>query len=118
MAAADDYERRAAQFGLAPKAEVADLAKTEGVVWLDVRSQGEVDNESLPTSFIHIPVTVADTSGIDTQAREKIPADAKAILCFCGVGGRVQGAKAALERLGFTNVVNCGGLKDVLPLFE
>ena len=107
-----DYLDRQVQFGLADKAAVLEAKRSGAAVWLDVRSDGEVAAAALPAAFTHIPV-----DQIDARAAE-LPADKAAqIVCFCGVGGRVVSAKRALEAMGYTNVLNAGGLKDVVGLF-
>ena len=114
MADAVDFEYldRQAQFGLADKAAVLAAKESGAAVWLDVRSDGEVAAASLPAAFTHIPV-----DQIDARASE-LPADrATQIVCFCGVGGRAVSAKRALGAMGFTNVLNAGGLKDIVGLF-
>ena len=81
-----------------------------------VRSDGEVADSPLPNGkpFVHCPVTMADTSQLEAQAEDLLPDKSATILCFCGVGGRVIGAKAVLEGLGYTGVLNAGGLKDLV----
>lgn len=113
-----EYAERQARFGLADKADVSAAFAAGGAVWLDVRSDGEVAGSSIPVPFTHIPVTMQDTSAIAARA-DSLPSEkATTILCFCGVGGRVMGAKKALEELGYTRVLNAGGYKDIKYLFE
>ena len=60
----DDYEQRKGRFGLADRDDVKEAVEAGNVVWLDVRSQGEVDQDKIPVDFIHIPVTMTDVSKI------------------------------------------------------
>ena len=57
---------------------------------------------------------MGDTSQIPAKASELLPDKSATIICYCGVGGRVMGAKKALEGLGYTDVLNAGGLKDLV----
>eukprot|EP01052_Picozoa_sp_SAG31_P028406 SAG31_NODE_2741_length_5156_cov_3.138817_4_plen_63_part_00 len=57
---------------------------------------------------------MADTSKLEAKAAELLPDKNATIVCFCGVGGRVMGAKSVLEALGYTGVLNAGGLKDLV----
>lgn len=79
---------------------------------IDVRTKDEWDKGHVETA-VHIPHTeIADRIGEVTEQK-----DAK-ILVYCAVGGRAGVAKKALEELGYTNVENGGGLKDVKGRFE
>ena len=113
-----DYAARQARFGLASLEAVSAAAAKEGVVWLDVRSEAEVAASPLPGSkanSLHCPVTMGDTSQLAARAGDLLPADKGVfIICFCAMGGRVMGAKRLLEGLGFTAVLNGGGLKDLV----
>ena len=104
------------KFGVASKADVSAAASTAGCVWLDVRSEGEVADDPIGAPFVHLPVTMSDVSALEAGAEAALPNKSATILCFCGVGGRVMGAKAALEAKGYTAVLNVGGLKDVRDL--
>ena len=107
---AEDYPARQAMFGLASLEEVAAAAAKDNVVWLDVRSDGEVAESPLPGGkAVHIPHTAVAARAGELPADKDVP-----IICFCGVGGRVRAAKAALEGLGYTGVLNAGGLKDLV----
>jgi rhodanese-related sulfurtransferase len=81
-----------------------------------VRSESEVSGSPLPNGkpFVHCPVTMGDTSQLEAKAAELLPDKSATILCFCGVGGRVMGAKKVLDGLGYTSVMNVGGLKDLV----
>jgi len=57
---------------------------------------------------------VSDTERLAQEAAAMLPKDRAApILCFCGAGGRAMGATQVLERLGYTAVINAGGLRDL-----
>ena len=60
----------------------------------------------LPRDYVHCPVTMGDTSQLASRAAELLPDKSASIICFCGVGGRVMGAKKTLEEAGYTGVLN------------
>ena len=66
--------------------------------------------------YVNLPCTRDDYSAIDTVAG-KIDKD-ETIACFCGIGFRVQAAKAKLEAMGYTDVHNVGGYSDIIGLFD
>ena len=111
-----EYEERVSKFGLSTRAETKAAAALPNAVWVDVRSDGEVQDTPLGAAFVHIPVTMTDVSQIAAQAAAKLPDKAAPLLVFCGVGGRAMGAKKSLEALGYTQVLNVGGLKDIAGL--
>lgn len=116
-AAMCDYAQRASMFGLATKEEVAVLAAQPGVVWLDIRTEPEVGAAPLPIASVNLPCTKVDYSSIDARASEALPDKDATILAFCGIGLRVQNAKARLEEMGYRNVINVGGYNDIISLF-
>ena len=92
------------------------LASDDKTVFVDVRQQNEVDLPPyLPREFIHIPVTMTDNTAVRAHASE-LPKDKHSPLvvysgCF---GGRAFVAKLAIERLGYKNCTNGGGIIDVI----
>ena len=77
----------------------------DGLV-VDVRSQQEWDDGHLDYAT-HIPVDKV-TDEIAKHAKSK----EQPIYLHCRSGGRAGRAKRALEKLGYTNVKNLGGLED------
>lgn len=73
-------------------------------LWIDVRSQSEFQQSHLKGA-VNIPYTNI-VQGIKPLVKNK---DA-VIHLYCAVGGRAQIAKLALNSLGYSNVVNEGGL--------
>lgn len=75
-------------------------------VWIDVRSAGEFGGEHLDGAH-NIPHTQisADIAALNLDK------DAE-ILLYCRSGRRAGVALEALQKLGYTNVKNIGGLED------
>jgi|MEHZ01.4.fsa_nt_MEHZ011248576.1_4 phage shock protein E len=81
---------------------------TGNEVWIDVRTPEEFQeqhvSEALNIEFRDILAGITE-AGIDKDAE---------ILLYCGSGRRAGVAQGTLERAGFTNVTNVGGLEDAL----
>ncbi|MFA6463992.1 MAG: rhodanese-like domain-containing protein [Candidatus Paceibacterota bacterium] len=73
---------------------------------IDVRTKEEFDEEHL------IDAVNLDVSEIANGKLPDLPKDAP-ILLYCASGGRSAFAKQALERAGFTNITNGGGLEGL-----
>ena len=86
---------------------LADAVVDARTIYLDVRTKGEVDSPPmLPKPFLHIPVSAADANSVANRVTE-LPADkATPIVVFCAVGARSAVAQQALERMGYSVVVN------------
>ncbi|MCM8533447.1 MAG: rhodanese-like domain-containing protein [Lentisphaeraceae bacterium] len=82
--------------------------ETEKIIWIDVRTTEEFDSGHLKNA-IHIPYQKISNK-ISSVTKDK-NAD---IRIYCKVGGRAGIAKKALEKLGYKNVTNAGGYKDLL----
>ena len=79
----------------------------ENPVWIDVRSAEEFAGGHLDNA-VNIPHTEI-TGKIADVTTDK---DAE-IHLYCGSGKRAGIAREALEELGYTNVTNEGGYKDI-----
>lgn len=106
------YGLRSSSLGFASKEEIKAAALNPKAVFLDVRSQAEIDSASLETNK---PVVHATCSSPDAcPALLYLPKDTEApILVFCASGKRASNAKQVLESKGYTNVLNAGGLGDL-----
>lgn len=85
----------------------AEATSAADVLIIDVRTPGEWDAGHHDRA-VHIPLAeVTDRIGEYAESKET------KIVVYCAVGGRSGKAKEQLEALGYTNVENAGGLKDV-----
>ncbi|WP_077530309.1 rhodanese-like domain-containing protein [Vreelandella utahensis] len=82
------------------------LAQAEPV-WIDVRTKAEHRENHIDSDPL-IPHTK-----IVSQVTEHFPDKDTEINLYCVAGTRAGKAKAALERAGYTNVKNQGGISDV-----
>ena len=107
--------------------EVDAAAASTGLIWLDVRTEGEASAGQLPCpdapsewgpqrNVVNWPLAQV-LRGSEDEAAEKAGSHKGAtILVFCMDGGGAAQAKAELEKWGYTNVVNGGGFNDVSDL--
>ncbi|MGI1679274.1 MAG: rhodanese-like domain-containing protein [Cellvibrionaceae bacterium] len=75
-------------------------------IWVDVRSDKEWDSGHLDGA-VHIPHTEITEKIVSLTEDKNAP-----IKLYCRSGGRAGMAKKELEKMGYTNVTNVGGLKD------
>ena len=88
-------------------AEATELMKTEkGYVILDVRTREEFLEKHIPGA-INIPNEAIGTDEIPT-----LPDKDQLILVYCRSGNRSKQAAKKLVALGYTNVVEFGGIID------
>ncbi len=78
-----------------------------GEVWIDVRTEKEYQESSIPGHPNILYTEIADN--IASVAPDKNAP----IHLYCGTGRRAGVAKETLEKLGYTNVTNQGGIDSV-----
>jgi len=85
---------------------VAMMEEEDGYIILDVRTVAEFDEKHIPGA-INIP---NETIGTDTIP--ELPDKDQLILVYCRSGNRSKQASEKLVKLGYTNVVEFGGIMD------
>ena len=85
---------------------VAMMEEEEGYIILDVRTAAEFDEKHIPGA-INIP-----NEAIGTDAIPELPDKEQLILVYCRSGNRSKQASEKLVKLGYTNVVEFGGIID------
>ncbi len=85
---------------------VAMMKEEEGYIILDVRTAAEFDEKHIPGA-INIP-----NETIGTDAIPELPDKDQLILVYCRSGNRSKRASEKLVKLGYTNVVEFGGIID------
>jgi phage shock protein E len=104
------YATRQATFGLEYKSVLAETAKKEDVIFVDARTMEEIAEEALPRPYVHGHFILQE----DLQHLHQIlPNSSAPIVVFCKVGGRAKKVCDILEKNGYTNVSNAGGLADI-----
>ena len=87
-------------------------ARAGDAYWVDVRSPGEYSSGHVGDA-VNIPHTEI------TQRISEVTTDPDATLyLYCRSGNRSGKAKRALNQAGFTNVVNAGGYREAMKMFE
>jgi len=88
-------------------ATTVQTSNTADDIWIDVRTVAEYQRGH-KEGAINIPHTAI------SQRIKNITTDKAAkIRLYCAIGFRAGIAKAALNRMGYSNVINEGGLSDV-----
>ena len=78
----------------------------EGYIILDTRTQEEYDEGHIPGAIV-IP-----HDEITDRAEEELPDKDQLIMVYCRSGRRSKEAAEKLVKLGYTNVVEFGGILD------
>ena len=78
----------------------------ESYIILDVREQDEYDAGHIPGAIL-IPYTQ-----IEEKANEMLPDKEQLIMVYCRSGRRSKEASEKLVKLGYTNIVEFGGILD------
>ena len=85
---------------------VAMMEEEEGYIILDVRTVAEFNEKHIPGA-INVP-----NETIGTDAIPELPNKDQLILVYCRSGNRSKQASDKLVKLGYTNVVEFGGIVD------
>ena len=78
----------------------------EGYIILDTRTQEEYDEGHIPGAIV-IP-----HDEITDRAEEELPDKDQLLLVYCRSGNRSKQAAQKLVNLGYTNIVEFGGIMD------
>ena len=82
------------------------MAVEQGYLIVDVRTSGEFAGGHIPHA-INIP-----NESINTTPPKELPDKAQKIFVYCRSGARSQQAAQKLANMGYTNIVEMGGIKD------
>ena len=91
---------------ISPQEAKKRLETEKGIILIDVRTPAEYKSGHIPGS-ISMPL---DSLGVDV--RKKLPNLNSTIFVYCLSGGRSSRAVSTLERMGYTNVNNLGGISS------
>lgn len=80
------------------------MEKEEGYILLDVRTKREYESGYIPGA-INIPL-----SDIDEKIISFLPDKSQMILVYCRSGNRSREASDKLSKLGYSNVLEIGGI--------
>ena len=82
------------------------MEESEGYILLDVRTKEEYESGYIPGA-INIPL-----SDINENVVSSLPAKSQMILVYCRSGNRSKQASDKLSRLGYTNIIEIGGINS------
>ena len=83
-------------------------ADKDAAVWIDVRTPAEYASGHLGNAF-NIPY-----NEIAQRITEVVTDKDKKIDVYCASGGRAEIARKTLVKLGYTDVTNAGGYRDLV----
>ena len=87
--------------------EAATMMEEEsGYIILDVRTAQEYSEKHIPGA-VNVPNEIIGSAGIP-----ELPDKAQLILVYCRSGNRSKQASEKLVKLGYTNIVEFGGIND------
>ncbi len=82
------------------------MNKEKDYIILDVRTQDEYKEGHIPNAICIPNETIGD------KEIDKLPNKNQLIMVYCRSGNRSKQASEKLAKLGYTNIVEFGGLKD------
>ena len=82
------------------------MEESEGFILLDVRTKEEYESGYIPGA-INIPL-----SDINGNVVSSLPDKSQMILVYCRSGNRSRQASDKLSRLGYTNIIEIGGINS------
>ena len=116
-----DYYLRASMNKFDPPATIVDALKPQPntkTYVLDVRGPDEIAQSKLTVpkgiTWVTTPCTKASCPELLANPTKFLPDKDATIVVHCASGIRANTAKETLESLGYTKVLNAGGLNDIL----
>ena len=107
LTACGEKKSASAEYRQISMSEAADMMETEtGYILLDVRTQAEFEEKHIPGA-ICIP-----NETIGTEDIPELPDKEQLILVYCRSGNRSKQASEKLVQLGYTNIVEFGGINS------
>lgn len=91
---------------VSPQEAIAMMETEEDYIILDVRTQEEFDAGHIPNA-INLP-----NESISSAPTELLPDKDQLILVYCRSGNRSKQASGKLANLGYTNIVEFGGINQ------
>lgn len=94
---------------ITPQEAMRRIDSGEKVVMLDVRTPGEYAEKRIPGS---VPLPSEPVDEVTAKAAGLIPDRRTTIFVYCRSGRRSKNAVEALQKLGYRNAYNLGGIND------
>jgi len=84
---------------------------------LIVEHQKKVKDAKLESRpFVNVSCTLEDCSELIQKSSQLFPDKTKPVIIYCRSGRRAGKAKVVLEQMGYSKVMNAGGLVDLTYL--
>ena len=107
LTACGEKETASAEYRQISVSEAADMMQAEtDYILLDVRTRTEFEEKHIPGA-ICVP-----NETIGSEPPEELPDKDQLILIYCRSGNRSKQAARKLADLGYTNIVEFGGIND------
>jgi phage shock protein E len=112
------------QGGFATKNQIQAHMSKSNAILVDVRSQEEIetqgkfDTTTQKLQWVHSQCTLDECPTLTDQAQTLFPDKQVPIVIHCASGKRAAKAKQVLESQGYTNVLNAGGLADLVETMK
>jgi phage shock protein E len=112
------YEQRMQNLGLSAPEDIRKSLANDDAVLLDVRTVDEIAASGKFEREGHkwFQSACTPTSADLEVSEEMIPNKYAPVIIYCGSGRRASRAKEILESKGFNNVLNGGGLDDMVSM--
>ena len=105
-APAEEKEREAVYRNITPEEAKTVMDTQSGYIILDVREQSEYDESHIPNALL-LPL-----GEVETRAKDVLPDQDQLLLVYCRSGRRSRMAAEILVNLGYTNIMEFGGILD------
>jgi rhodanese-related sulfurtransferase len=110
--------RRREHYEIASMEQIQKSARDASCYWVDVRSEAEVVDPKLgfvatDKRWVFAPCQDDSCPILSMAAENLLPDPNAAIIVYCSSGRRAAIARDVLEKKGYKNVINAGGLVDV-----
>lgn len=108
------YGMRKAAFGISDKEKLQQVAsRNKNCAWVDVRSPDEIRQQPCSQKPVVSASYLLQDDCTESAVLKDLPDKSAHQIVFCAKGGRAKKACAKLEKLGYENVYNAGGVKDL-----
>ena len=114
-----DWDERAKANNFATPKEIVTALNADGTIILDVRTEEEIQQDSLQNlpenvSWKKTGCTRTECPALELDASKFVSDKNTTVVVYCKSGARANRAKMVLEKQGYTNVLNGGGLCDMV----
>ncbi len=103
--------KKASEMMAALDEEAGGNGKGSAYILLDVRTQEEYDEGHIPGAVL-LPNETIGTEPLEEAVTDVLPDQSQKIFIYCRSGNRSKQAATKLANNGYTNIIECGGIRD------